>query len=60
LQTAGPWSLNADQVVSLRIPRDHERGGVHDAVRCLIHTTDGKIVSVVESCQDVRKLIEAE
>jgi len=53
--------LNPSQIVSLRSPRGvHDPRGVHhDAVRCLIHTTDGKIVSVVETCQDVLKMLEA-
>jgi hypothetical protein len=29
-----------------------------DAVRCLINTSDGKFLSVIETCETVRELME--
>lgn len=48
--------LNPKTVVSLREPRaaEHFWKGAH----CLINTTDGKIVVVQETCDEVIKLIE--
>jgi hypothetical protein len=48
--------LNPKTVVSLREPRaaEHFWKGAH----CLINTTDGKIVVVRETCDEVIKLIE--
>ena len=47
--------LNADQIVSLREPR----GETHfpKDVRCLIHTSDGKFIGVIESCKIVHELL---
>lgn len=51
-----PIELNPQQVVTVRPPRgnEHFAPGVH----CLIHTTDGKIVAVLEDCPTVRGLLE--
>jgi len=48
--------LNPEQIVSLRVPR--EEGTLHAGIRCLIHTTDGKFISVLETCESVQKLLE--
>jgi len=51
--------LNPQQVVTLREPRtpgDQEH--FPKAVRCLIHTTDGKFVTVTETCDQVRQLLQ--
>jgi len=46
-------AVNPDKVVSLRTPR----GGVHRDVHCILHTLDGKFISVTETCKTAaRKL----
>lgn len=44
--------VNPDHIVSLRNPR----GGFDEDVNCLINTTDGKFITVVESCDHVNKM----
>lgn len=41
--------INPKQIVSLRPPRgpDHVGPNIH----CIVHTTDGKFIGVVESCE---------
>lgn len=48
--------LNPHSIVTLRVPRgvDH----FDKDVKCLIHTSDGKTVAVVETCDQVHKLLE--
>jgi uncharacterized protein YlzI (FlbEa/FlbD family) len=48
--------LNPKSIVSLRTPRVAEH--FWKGARCLINTTDGKIVVVQETCDEVIKLIE--
>lgn len=47
-----PIDINPETIVSLRPPR----GGFGEDVNCLIHTTDGKFITVVEACDAIRKL----
>jgi hypothetical protein len=47
--------VNPDTVVSVREPRNIDQ--VHPAVRCLIHTTDGKVITVIDECAYVHKLL---
>ena len=55
--TGAEISLNPEQIVALR---DGEHTGQHLAkeVECVITTSDGKFISVVETCARVRELIE--
>lgn len=46
--------VNPAEVVSIRPQRGNLAGGV----QCLIHTTDGKYISVVETCEIVRGKLE--
>lgn len=50
--------VNPAEIVSLREPRgdSHFDKDVH----CLIHTADGKFISVIESCAAVRDKIEGD
>jgi len=48
--------VNPEQIVSLRVPRDE--GTLHAGIRCLIHTTDGKFISVLETCDYVEAMME--
>lgn len=50
--------LAPDQVTTMKMPRDGEGGHISKAVHCLINTTDGKFISVVETCDDVQRMIE--
>ena len=54
--------LNRDAIVSMQAstqamtgqPNEHVPG----EVRCVINTSDGKFIAVVEPCDEVRRLIE--
>ena len=49
--------LNPELVVSMHAAVKGEANKIMtDQVRCLINTNDGKFISVVESCEQVRKL----
>jgi len=48
--------VNPEQIVSIRVPRDE--GTLHSGIRCLIHTTDGKFIAVLETCEVIQKLLE--
>lgn len=41
--------INPKQIVSLRPPRGPDH--VSPVIHCIIHTTDGKFISVVEECE---------
>jgi hypothetical protein len=45
-------------IVTLRDARASDRSLVSDKVRCFISLTDGKYLTVVETCDAVRKLME--
>lgn len=49
--------LNPLEVVTVRKPRGEE-GHFAKGVQCLIHTTDAKVVAVLEDCATVRALID--
>lgn len=52
-------TLNPQQVTSLHAAVPGQKNQqISDAVKCLINTTDGKFVSVIETCDDVRRMIE--
>lgn len=51
--------LNPDGIVSMRLGRDGAKNElVHERIRCVIATSDGKLVNVVESCDEIRELIK--
>ena len=53
--------INPDQIVSLRAaaPGKEEVDRLyHKSVKCLIVTADGKSIPAVESCMDIKALIE--
>jgi hypothetical protein len=52
--------VNPDQITSMREAREDSADdkAFTKGVRCMINTTDGKFVSVVEDCATVRRLIE--
>lgn len=53
--------VNPESITSMRPSRD---GVVDDkkyfaaGVHCMINTSDGKFITVVETCADVRKVVE--
>jgi ketosteroid isomerase-like protein len=52
--------VNPNEVVTIRNNRTEAGSYFADGVRCLIHTTDGKIVNVVEDCDTVRARLRGE
>ena len=44
--------LNTNEVVSMR-EGDGDNQRVTKGIRCIINTTDGKFISVVEECHDI-------
>jgi hypothetical protein len=52
--------VNPEQVVSIRNrrPDSIKAGYVQGDLRCSLHTTDGKIVNVIETCEEVRRALE--
>ena len=52
-----PIDLNADAITNMRNPDGHKHfsGNVH----CQINMSDGKFVTVKETCAEVRRLMEA-
>jgi hypothetical protein len=49
--------VNPSEVVMIREPRTHNRV-LPPAARCAIVTSDGKFISVLEPCAQVRKLLD--
>lgn len=49
--------LNPEAVVTLRDVRESDAAHFAKGVKCLIHTTDGKFVAVIETCAKVRQLL---
>ena len=50
--------LNSRQVTSMHAARpDKPNELVTESVRCVVNTTDGKFVSVIETCDFVRELV---
>jgi len=60
IQLTGPDNqviqLNPKSIIDFRTPRgtDHFAPGT----RCLIHTTDGRFISVVETCDEIHHILE--
>jgi len=54
--------VNPEQITAIRDKKSEEDNKfVVGTVNCILNTSDGKFVSVVESCEEVRRLIrEAE
>jgi len=54
-----PLELNPAMVTNLRNPEPGNSGAFSKNVKCQINMTDGKYVTVIETCSEVRKLMEA-
>jgi len=46
--------INPEQVINIRRPRGIEQGHFAAGTQCLVFTTDGKYISLQESCERVR------
>jgi uncharacterized protein YlzI (FlbEa/FlbD family) len=49
--------INPAEITSLTWPKD-KNSALVDGVHCVISLTDGKFLSVAETCDEVEKLIE--
>ena len=52
--------INPSEVVTLRIPRNEKGEHFSQKIKCMLHTTDGKIVSVLEDCETVGRKLRGE
>ena len=51
--------LNTKTVTSLHAPEKQGRNqAITSGANCLINTTDGKFISVVETCAEITRMIE--
>lgn len=52
--------INVEQITSMR--GRHEVGEVHftEKAKCLINLTDGKYITVIETCDEVRRKLKGE
>ena len=48
--------IDPDSVASIRTPKDS--GHISKNVHCVIFTTDGKFVSVIQTCDEVHKRLQ--
>jgi hypothetical protein len=54
--TGQPIEVNPKAIVAMREPRGAEH--FHKSAHCLLSTSDGKWVTVAESCAEVHKILE--
>lgn len=61
LQLTGPSGqmilLDANKVATLREPRGDPKN-IADGIHCLVFTVDGKNVNVIETCEQIRNMLE--
>ena len=50
--------INPPQVTSLRAPAGPLNNLVPHGARCVVGLTDGKFVSVIETCRNVQQMLE--
>jgi hypothetical protein len=50
--------VNPDQIVSIREPRGMEQGHFAKGTRCLLTTSDGKYLTVRESCAQIKEAVK--
>jgi hypothetical protein len=48
--------VNPSHIVSSRVPRGNEH--FHADIHCLLHTADGKLITVTETCDVVRERMQ--
>jgi hypothetical protein len=47
--------VNPDTVTTMRSPPAEKNKHFTDEAKCLLNTSDGKFISVIESCDEVRE-----
>lgn len=50
--------VNPDMVTTMRAASGEDNRYLTKEARCMINTSDGKYVSVVETCEEVRELFK--
>ena len=50
--------VNPASIVSMRTPREHNESYLHESANCVLSMNNGKLISVVENCDQVRAAIE--
>ena len=53
-----PIDLNTETITNLRNPEPNNPAFT-SGVKCMVNMTDGKFVTVVESCKEVRSIMES-
>ena len=51
--------VNPDLVINIREPHGANSGHFPPGTRCMVFTSDGKYISTIESCDSIRKKLEA-
>lgn len=49
-----PIELNPNSIVTMRAPRSVGQAVLTPGVQCVITTSDGKLVNVMDTCEEVR------
>jgi hypothetical protein len=53
--------INPESITTMRATIPGEKNKViHGEIKCVLNTTDGKFISVIESCETVRGLFQSE
>jgi hypothetical protein len=50
--------INPDTVTTMRSPPAEKNKHFTDEAKCMLNTSDGKFIAVIESCDEVRKLFQ--
>jgi uncharacterized protein YlzI (FlbEa/FlbD family) len=50
--------INPEAITTMRAATIEKNKVITDSAKCVLNTTDGKFIAVVESCDKVRKLME--
>jgi len=53
-----PLDVNTETITNLRNPEPGNSGAFSKNVKCQINMTDGKFVTVMETCSEVRKQMD--
>lgn len=52
--------INTDNIVSLRDARPLDQRSVANEINCIVSTTDGKFVSVANTCEEIEHMLGKE
>jgi hypothetical protein len=62
IQLTGPDGqviyLDTSKVITIRQPRGTDKGHWAAGTRCLVFTDDGKFITTVNTCDDIRKALQ--